>query len=276
LENRVSKTFLRIYLTLTAIVLPACSQFALAQDHSTTVDTSYLRKDVVIYPGQGTTINGKPVYVSALLSAGDRVQTTTTSSKITVGSVEVDISPDTTVTIREPLILNCGTVFVRSGSIAISADTFTAGRSAEASASCKDTLPDSPGAVRSEQDLRSTSAARRRRTSGAPATAGGIGLHLDSQVRDWSYLTVNGAMLTSSIISAKLTQDCLHSGKCDFVPDAFRSWAAMYGAGVPAAVGVAYLGYYLKKKGYRWWFVPAALVTAGNTVVSAHAAHYSQ
>lgn len=273
----MSKTFLRIYLTLTAIVLPACSQFALAQDHSTTVDTRYLRKDVVIYPGQGTTINGKPVYVSARLSAGDRVQTTTTSSKITVGSVELDMAPDTTVTIREPLILNCGTVFVRSGSIAISADTFTAGRSAEASASCNDALPDSPGAVRSEQDLRSTSAARRlRRISGAPATATGIGLHLDSQVRDWSYLTVNGAMLTSSIVSAKLTQDCLHSGRCDFVPDAFRSQAAMYGAGVPAAVGVAYLGYYLKKKGYRWWFVPAALVAAGNTVASAHAAHYSQ
>jgi hypothetical protein len=49
----------------------------------------------------------------------------------------------------------------------------------------------------------------------------------------------------------------------------------MYGAGLPVAAGVAYFTYYLKSKGDRWWFVPAAVVIGGNLVVSVHAAHYS-
>jgi hypothetical protein len=49
----------------------------------------------------------------------------------------------------------------------------------------------------------------------------------------------------------------------------------MYGAGLPAAAGVSYLSYYLKKKGDRWWFLPEALVTVSDVVLSVHAAHYS-
>ena len=235
----------------------------------------------ILYPGQGTTLNGKAVYLSAVLVAGDQVQTATATGKIAAAGMELDMAPDTTVVIGEPLVLNCGEVVVRSGTAEISDGKSTAslaaGESAHAASPyCRATLPDAPSAVRSEQNPPSPPASRRlsRSTGAAPAATGSI-LYVDSKVADWSYWTVNGAMLSSSLISVHLTQECLHSGACSFVPNAFHSRAAMYGAGLPAAAGVSYFSYYLKRKGYRWWFVPAAVVTAGNIAVSTHAAHYS-
>src|SRR5579862_3630152 len=98
----------------------------------------------------------------------------------------------------------------------------------------------------------------------------------DARIIDRSFVEVNGMMFGSSLAAAELTQRCLPTGACTDVPDAFRSRAAMYGAGLPAAAAVVYLGYYFKSKGYRWWFVPAAIATAGNVIVSAHAAHFSR
>ncbi|MGA8221569.1 MAG: hypothetical protein WB780_07930 [Candidatus Acidiferrales bacterium] len=266
----MSMTFLRNSSLLIGLILLASSRPAFPQE-ATPAEAQ--QKDIIVYPGQGTTVNGKPVYISARLTSGDQVQTTIAISKLTVGSVEMELDPNTSVTISVPLTLTCGRVSVRSGSIVISNHEVSAGQFAETLRPCNGPLPDSPEALQSEQDLRSTSR-RLKPTEGAMPTA--AGKRTDFQMADWSYWSVNGAMLSSSIVAAQLTQDCLHSGKCDFVPNAFHSRAAMYGAGLPAATGVAYLGYYLKKKNYRWWFVPAALVTAGNVIVAAHAARYSR
>jgi hypothetical protein len=229
-----------------------------------------------VYPGAGTTINGLPVYVSALIKIGDRVQTGEAIGRLTLRSVSVDLGLNTTVVIQEALILNCGVIFVRSGTIAINDGkntfSFTTGQTAyAASTSCGYALPDSPGSVRTEEDRRSASHNKSR--SGSPVAAADA--LFDTRVIDWSFVGVNSSMFVSSVVAAQLTQNCLQAGACASVPDAFHSRAAMYGAGIPAAVGVAYLGYYLKSKGYRWWFVPAAVVTLGNIVVSTHAAHYS-
>lgn len=270
------KKRLRIYLPLTATVLAVFSQFAVTQDGAAAAAKTGQGKGVVIYPGQGTTINGKPVYFAVLLALGDRVQTTLEKSSITVGSVDLEIAPNSNITISEPLILNCGTLQILSGKIPVIADTFAVGQSAHAWSRCEGTLPDSPSAEWVARDHPSTSASHRlSRHTGAPSAATGFGLEVDSHVANLWYWAVNGPMFGSSIVSAELTQACLAAEKCDFVPDAFHSRVAMYGAGVPAAIGVSYLGYYLKKRGHRWWFVPAAMVTAGNVVVSAHAAHYS-
>lgn len=235
----------------------------------------------ILYSGQDTPVNGKPVRVNALLAVGDRVQTVTARGKIRATGMEPDIAPNTSAAIEEPIILNSGTVVDRPAAVAISDGKSTAslgaGESADApSNSSGSTLPDAPSAVRSEQEQPSPPTSRRlRRSAGAvPAATAGV-LNVDSHVANWSYWTVNGVMLSSSVVSAELTQKCLHSGACDFVPDAFHRRGAMYGAGLSAATGVSYFSYYLKSKGYRWWFVPAALVTAGNIVVSTHAAHYS-
>ena len=231
----------------------------------------------ILYPGRGTTVNGKAVYTSVLLASGDRVQTATVTGKITAGVLELEMAPNTVIFIGEPLVLDCGSVVVRSGTVEVSDGKITAhfavGESAHAiSAFCGAVVPDAPSAVWSERNQK-TSPRSARNGGAAPAASPGV-LYTDFKVANWSYWTVNGAMFSSSFISVHLTQECLHAGACSFVPNAFHSRAAMYGAGLPAAAGVSYLSYYLKRKGYRWWFVPAALVTAGNVAVSAHAAHY--
>ncbi len=236
----------------------------------------------ILYPGYGTTVNGKAVYYSALLVAGDQVQTATAAGgEIAVGGMDLGMAPNTIVVMGEPLVLNCGTVVVRSGTAKINDGGKTANLIAgesyhAASLSCGGQLPDAPSAVRGEQNLTSSLSVRRsRRRDGAPPPATSGFLYVDFKVANWPYRTLTGAMIASSLTSVDLTQRCLHAGACSFVPEVFRSRAAMYGAGLPAAAGVSYLSYYLKRKGYRWWFVPAALVTAGNVVVSTHAAHYS-
>jgi len=272
----VTKKLLRISLPLIGIALAMLSQVAFTQDSAAAAAKTGQGKGVVIYPGQGTTINGKAVYVSALLALGDRVQTTIEKSEITVGSVDLEIAPNSNITISEPLVLNCGTLLVLSGKIPVIADAFTVGQSAHASSRCEGSLPDSPGTSWVAGNHPSTSAWHRlNRHTGAPSAATGFNFEADSHVENRWYWAVNGLMFGSSILSAELTQACLGAGKCDFVPDAFHSRGAMYGAGIPAAMGVSYLGYYLEKRGHRWWFVPAAMVTVGNIVVSAHAAHYS-
>jgi hypothetical protein len=234
--------------------------------------------ETILYPGLGTTVNGNAVYHSVILASADRIQTGTAVGKITTGDLELEMAPNTILFVGEPFLLDCGSVVIRSGvgkvSDGTTTTTFAVGESARAiSAFCGALVPDAPSAIRSERQHALFSKFTRR--SGAPPAATSGILYVDSRVATGSFWGLNGAMFGSSIISARLTQDCLHAGACSSVPRAFRSSAAMYGAGLPAAAAVSYLTYYFKSKGYRWWFVPAALVTAGNIVVSTHAAHYS-
>ena len=233
----------------------------------------------ILYPGSGTTVNGQAAYSSVVLVRGDRVQTATTMGKITAGLMDLDMAPNTIIFIGEPLVLDCGSVIVRSGMAEVSdgkiTASFAAGESAHAiSTFCGALVPDAPSAVWSERN-RETSPRSTPKAGAAPAATSGV-LYVDFKVANWSYWTLTGTMSGSSLASAKLTEDCLHSGACSEVPHAFRSHAAMYGAGLAAATGVSYLTYYLKKKGYRWWLIPEALITAGNVVISKHAAHYSR
>lgn len=230
----------------------------------------------VLYPGFGTTVNGNVVYFGTVVKEGYQIQTAREMSLITYGGAELAIYSNTAVVVGEPLVLTCGTVVIRSGSMQIndgkSTTRFQIGQSVHsASTSCSTLLPDAPSVERSKHHLNSWLGSQDREGAPAPA-AGGV---FNGEGGNWSYWSVNGVMLGSSVLAADLTQKCLEAGACTFVPDAFHSHIAMYGAGLPAAAGVAYLGYRLKAKGYRWWFVPAALVTSGNIVVSVHAAHYS-
>jgi hypothetical protein len=80
-------------------------------------------------------------------------------------------------------------------------------------------------------------------------------------------------MFAASIANVEKTNACLQQHTCSFVSSPFRSRAALYGAGIPAEVGVAYVGYRLKEHRRRWWFVPAAAVTAANAYVAYHSAN---
>ncbi len=105
----------------------------------------------------------------------------------------------------------------------------------------------------------------------APAAAGPLS---GGATRDTHFMLVNSLMFSSSIANVELTTSCLKSGACTAVPGPFRSRGALYGVGLPIDLAVTVMGYHFKRAGHRWWFVPAAAVTAGNIIYSIHAAHY--
>jgi hypothetical protein len=102
-----------------------------------------------------------------------------------------------------------------------------------------------------------------------PAAKGGP-LAVDRNVADWKYLSLTGGMFGASVANAEWTQRCLQEKTCKFVPSAFSSRPAMYGVGIPADFGIAYLSYRLKKSHNWFWIVPEAAVTGANLFVGIH------
>jgi hypothetical protein len=94
------------------------------------------------------------------------------------------------------------------------------------------------------------------------------------QVIDREFVIGNSVMLGSTIANIELTARCMESGACSAVPNHLKNRERLYVVGLPANLGVGVLGYYLKRGGHRWWFVPAALITTGNVVYGIHAAKY--
>jgi hypothetical protein len=232
-----------------------------------------------LYPGWGTSLNGKAVYFSVLIKAGDQVQTIGVSSKISFGSVDLEMAPNSILVVGTPFALSCGTVVVELGTAEISDGTtvasFAVGEVAHsASPYCGNPLPDAPSTVRSQQEDAKERSSRKVAHSAQPSATGGM-VFTDFEATHWPFM-VSSTMLSSSIVAAQLTHKCLEAGACTFVPEAFHRRLVMLGVGLPVEAGVSYFTYYFKKKGYRWWFVPAALVTVGDVVVSVHAAHYSR
>jgi hypothetical protein len=69
-----------------------------------------------------------------------------------------------------------------------------------------------------------------------------------------------------------LTVRCLEvHASCNDVPSALKSRAALYGIGIPADLGVAYLTYYMKKKHSRIWYAAPAVVTGANMFLAVRA-----
>ena len=174
---------------------------------------------------------------------------------------EMKLAPNSLLSIGDPSVLHCGSVAVVSGEVVLNEGpnsiTVQAGQSFRSSATgCAD-----PSFWR----------ARRRQTQPLPATqerpSGG-----PSVWRDPAFLTVTGAMISSSVVNAELTMKCLDQQTCKYVPSAFRSRPAMYSAGFAAEAGVIYTSYRLKRARKKWWFVPSLLVTGANIYVATHAA----
>ncbi|MGA9353196.1 MAG: hypothetical protein WBV46_05855 [Terriglobales bacterium] len=132
--------------------------------------------------------------------------------------------------------------------------------------------PDAPSALRmaaadTQDNGGSNNATALRPGEAAPATTDGLGRTFDAP-----YAIQMGAMFASSIVAVEKTNTCIQQHTCSFVPVAFRSRGALYGAGIPIELGIAYVSYKLKQHGHRWWFVPAFAVTGANSYVAYRAA----
>ncbi|HWY56806.1 MAG TPA: hypothetical protein VNZ03_20230 [Terriglobales bacterium] len=141
-------------------------------------------------------------------------------------------------------------------------------------------LPDTPSATKpdaSTADPAPSPAVRRESSHGAPPAASGGPLWADRSVMDRNYLLLTGGMFGASILNAELTLRCLNTHtSCNDVPSSLKSRAAMYGIGIPADLGIAYLTYHLKRKHNHMWFVPEAVVTGANAFLAVRAYRWTQ
>ena len=141
-------------------------------------------------------------------------------------------------------------------------------------------LPDAPSATKPDASTADPSSpaaspAIKRESHGAPVAAQGGPLWVDRTVADRSYLALTGGMFGASVANAELTIYCLgRHPSCNDVPPSLKSRAAIYGIGIPADLGVAYLTYCLKRKHNHIWYVPAAAVTGANIFFAYHAYHW--
>jgi hypothetical protein len=138
--------------------------------------------------------------------------------------------------------------------------TLTPGTTGVPVQSGPDSLPDMPEAkVRSDSEATSSSAGfsyGRKSVNPPPMGAGADG------TSRLPYLIATGSVFASNIAAIELMQGCLAAGGCRSLPTTIRPRFVMYGVGLEASAGVSYLGYYLKKKEKRWWFVPQVLATS--------------
>jgi hypothetical protein len=86
------------------------------------------------------------------------------------------------------------------------------------------------------------------------------------------YWAVTSAVVGSNVAAIELLQSCLAVNRCGAIPSVMRHRPAMYATGLGIATVVSGVGYYLRRSGNRWWFVPGALATTFDLVFVAGAA----
>jgi hypothetical protein len=152
--------------------------------------------------------------------------------------------------------------------------------SATGAASRESDLPDAPSATKPDTATGGappSPAVKKPESQGAPVAAKGGPLWIDRGVADRNYFLVTGGMVGASIANAELTLHCFtQHASCNDLPTSLRSRSAVYGIGIPADLGIAYLTYCLKRKHNHMWYVPAAAVTGTNIFFAYRAYHWTQ
>lgn len=139
-------------------------------------------------------------------------------------------------------------------------------------------LPDAPSTTKADSSTADPAPppAVKREHGASPAAMGGP-LAPDRSVADRNYLLLTGGMFGASVFNAEVTLHCLKEHTdCNDVPSSLHSRAALYGIGIPADLGIAYLTYYMKKRHSSMWYVPAAVVTGANLFFGVRAYRWSQ
>jgi hypothetical protein len=137
-------------------------------------------------------------------------------------------------------------------------------------------LPDAPSTSQSQSQSENPDNAspapmsNRHSYQGATPGAKGGSFGVDRRVVDWKYAALTGGMFGASLANVDLTHRCEAEGTCSFLPYPLSRRAFMYGIGIPADLGIAYVSYRLKRNHNPFWIVPEVLVTGANLYVAAH------
>jgi hypothetical protein len=98
--------------------------------------------------------------------------------------------------------------------------------------------------------------------------AASLGAQEPGRVADGRFVALTVASVLLTVADVELTQRCLRSGRCHegnpLVPTTSR--AKLYPLQLGLTAAHSYLGYRLKKKGSRWWWVPQLSLSAGHGV----------
>jgi hypothetical protein len=127
-------------------------------------------------------------------------------------------------------------------------------------------LPDAPSAQPSSHN---------RAEQAAPPAAGSVMARAmsprsEKPVADRTYYLVNGTMFAVGIANVELAHQCVVQHDCTLSQLPTTSRIGMYAMALPANLFTSAVSYKLKQKGYRWWFVPPALVTAAQIYSAGH------
>ncbi len=82
-----------------------------------------------------------------------------------------------------------------------------------------------------------------------------------------SFWSLTAATIATTVADVELTQHCIRARACrEGNPLLPTDRKKVYAIQIPLSVGLSYLGYRLRKDGFRYWWVPqVALISAHGT-----------
>jgi hypothetical protein len=86
-------------------------------------------------------------------------------------------------------------------------------------------------------------------------------------VMNWEFKAATGALFAASIANSETLYGC---DNCTAISAPLHRRGVTYGVAMPVDAAVSYLGYELKKKGHRWWYLPSVALTAANAYLAYH------
>jgi hypothetical protein len=134
-------------------------------------------------------------------------------------------------------------------------------------------LPDAPGVTREQTAQLDPNQESNALLPGTTKANLGTAAKTEHRpVADRAFWTSTGILFAVTVANVQVSHSCLEAQSCTLEQLPSKSTGGMYAVALPIDAGVAFLGYKLKQHSHRWWWVPAAALTAAQTYSLIHAA----
>ena len=133
-------------------------------------------------------------------------------------------------------------------------------------------LPDAPEIARDQAARLYSEAASWPTAGNTSATPAAAANNVRKPVADRAFWATSAVVFASTVANVELSHRCVEQHRCSLEQLPSKSRAGMYAVALPIDIGTAFLGYKLKQRSRRWWFVPATLLTVAQTYSLTHAA----